>query len=164
MTNDYCRLVTFLQGERDWIYRPAGAGTHHPTNTMWTHVTKGDRWWGRDRLGGWDYAHSGIWSDWPVGTCWVAQGTLPIFCDDLCGKRTCQRMDVCICVTESLCCTSETINYTSHQWNFKKWKQELWLSRLRTQLVSMRIQVRSLASPNGLRIQRCPELRWRSKT
>ena len=33
--------------------------------------------------GGWTggleltYAHSGIWSVWPTGTCYVAQGTLP---------------------------------------------------------------------------------------
>ena len=26
----------------------------------------------------------------------------PIFCDHLCGKRICKRMDVCICITESL--------------------------------------------------------------
>ena len=40
----------------------------------------------------------------------------------------------------------------------------LWLSRLRTQLVSMRMQVRSLASLSGLRIQHCHELLYSSKT
>ena len=39
----------------------------------------------------------------------------------------------------------------------------LWLSRLRTQLVFMRIQIRSLVSLNGLRIQCCRELWHRSK-
>ena len=39
------------------------------------------------------------------------------------------------------------------------WRESpLWLSRLRTQLVSMRTQVRSLASLRGLRIRRCYEL------
>ena len=40
----------------------------------------------------------------------------------------------------------------------------LWLHRLRTQLVSMRMQVRSLASCNGLRIQQCHESWCRSQT
>lgn len=32
-----------------------------------------------------------------------------IFCDNLYGKRIWKRMDVCICVTESLCRTAEMI-------------------------------------------------------
>ena len=40
----------------------------------------------------------------------------------------------------------------------------LWLSRLRTRLVSMRVQVQSLALPSGLRIQHCHELWCRSQT
>ena len=39
----------------------------------------------------------------------------------------------------------------------------LWLSGLRTWLVSMRMQVPSLASLNGLRIQRCRKLRHGSQ-
>ena len=39
----------------------------------------------------------------------------------------------------------------------------LWLSGLRTRLVSMRIQAQSLALLSGLRIWYCPELRCRSK-
>ena len=39
----------------------------------------------------------------------------------------------------------------------------LWLRGLRTQPVSMRIQVRSLASLSGLGIQRCHELQCRSQ-
>ena len=38
----------------------------------------------------------------------------------------------------------------------------LWLSGLRTRLVSMKMQDRSLASLSGLRIQRCRHLRQRS--
>ena len=34
------------------------------------------------------YAHRGLWNDWPTGTCCVAERTLPIFCDNLCGERT----------------------------------------------------------------------------
>ena len=37
----------------------------------------------------------------------------------------------------------------------------MWLSRLRTQLVSMRMRVRALASLSGLRIQHCYELWYR---
>ena len=37
----------------------------------------------------------------------------------------------------------------------------LWLSRLRTQLVSMRIRIPSLASLRGLRIQCCHKLQHR---
>ena len=35
-----------------------------------------------------------------------------VFCNNLYGKRICKRMNICICITESLCCTSET-NTTS---------------------------------------------------
>ena len=40
----------------------------------------------------------------------------------------------------------------------------VWLSRLRTQLVSMRMQIQSLASFSGLRIRHCHELQCRSQT
>ena len=40
---------------------------------------------------------------------------------------------------------------------------QLWLSGLRTRLVSMRMQVGSPASLSGLRIQHCHELRHRSQ-
>ena len=43
------------------------------------------------------------------------------------------------------------------------WEFLLWLSGLRTQLVSMRMQVSSLASLSGLRIQRCCKLWFRSQ-
>ena len=39
----------------------------------------------------------------------------------------------------------------------------LWLSKLRTQLVSMRMQVQFLTSLSGLRIQHCHELQCRSQ-
>ena len=39
----------------------------------------------------------------------------------------------------------------------------LWLIRLRTQLVSVRVQVQSLASLNGLRIWHCHKLQRRSQ-
>ena len=41
------------------------------------------------------------------------------------------------------------------------WEFSLWLSRLQTQLVSMRLWVQSLALLSGLRIPCCPELRFR---
>ena len=42
-------------------------------------------------------------------------------------------------------------------------KFALWLSRLRTPLVSLRMWVQSLASVIGLRIQHCCELQYRSQ-
>ena len=33
----------------------------------------------------------------------------PVFCDNLYGKRTWKRMVMCMCLTESLCCTAEII-------------------------------------------------------
>ena len=39
----------------------------------------------------------------------------------------------------------------------------LWLNRLRTQLVSMGMQIRSLTSLSGLRIRRCHKLQCRSQ-
>ena len=44
------------------------------------------------------------------------------------------------------------------------WEFPLWLSKLRTQLVSMRMQVRSPALLSGLKIWRCHELWCRSQT
>ena len=44
------------------------------------------------------------------------------------------------------------------------WEFPLWLKRSQTQLVSMRMQVQSLDSLGGLRIQRCRELWFRSQT
>ena len=55
------------------------------------------------------YAHWGLWNDWPTATCCRAQGTLPIFYDHLHGKRIWKPMDMCACITESLCCTAEVI-------------------------------------------------------
>ena len=46
------------------------------------------------------YAHQGTWNDWPKGTCYIAQRTLPSILCNLYGKRIWQRM--CICITESL--------------------------------------------------------------
>ena len=37
----------------------------------------------------------------------------------------------------------------------------MWLSRLRTLLVSMRMRIQSLASLSGLRIRRCSKLQYR---
>ena len=37
-------------------------------------VTVGEGWIGGLGLA---YAHSGIWNDWPAGTCYIAHGTLP---------------------------------------------------------------------------------------
>ena len=47
----------------------------------------------------------------------VAEGTLLIHCGDLNGKEIQKRVDICIYITDSLCCTVETnttlsINYT----------------------------------------------------
>ena len=52
--------------------------------------------------------------------------------------------------------------WTNHMsWNLREFL--LWLSRLRTQLVSMRMWVRFLALLSGLRVWCCHDLRCRSK-
>ena len=43
----------------------------------------------------------------PTRTYCIAQGTLPNIRNDLNGKRIWKRIDTCICITESLCCTPE---------------------------------------------------------
>ena len=51
-------------------------------------------------------------------------------------------------------------------WPKQKWQTQeflMWLSRLRTWLVAMRMQVPSLASLSGLRIWHCHELWCRSQ-
>ena len=67
-------------------------------------VTKGDRW-GRDRLGVQDWhMHTEVYGMTGQEAPAIQHRELYlIFCDNFCGKRT----DVCICKTESLCCTAE---------------------------------------------------------
>ena len=43
-----------------------------------------------------------------------------IFWDNLCGKRICKRMDVCTCITESLCCTERSYYNLVNQLCFNK--------------------------------------------
>ena len=37
-----------------------------------------------------------------------SRGNSTVFCSNLCGKGVLKRMDICICIDESLCCTPET--------------------------------------------------------
>ena len=55
------------------------------------------------------YADGGIWNDWLMGTWCIAQELYPIFCDSPYGKIIWKGVDVCICITESLCCIAEVI-------------------------------------------------------
>lgn len=75
------------------------------------------------------YAHWGLWNDWPMRTCCRAQGPLPIFCDHLCGKRNWKRVEVCLCITESLGRTAEII--TTLQMNYM-WSSHCGSQWLRT--------------------------------
>ena len=59
---------------------------------------------------------------------------------------------------------SRTGLYANNHSNVIDKESLLWFSRLRTQLVAMRMQDRSLASLCGLRIRRCHELWCRSQT
>ena len=43
-----------------------------------------------------------------IRTYCTAQGTLFILCNGLYGKRVLKRVDICICIADSLCCTPET--------------------------------------------------------
>ena len=66
--------------------------------------------WERDELGFCDLAHSvmyGMTGHW--GPAVQHREPYPVFCGGLCGKIIGKRMDVYICVTESLCCTAEMI-------------------------------------------------------
>ena len=66
---------------------------------------------GRDKLGGRDWhIHTTIYTEngWVTRTCCRAQGTLySVLCSDLCRKRIWKGMDIGICITDSLCCTSK---------------------------------------------------------
>ena len=51
-----------------------------------------------------------------------------IFCDNLYEKRIWKRMNICICITESLCCTSETNNIVNQLYSnnfFLKFLKEI---------------------------------------
>ena len=83
----------------------------------------GGRWTGGLGLAD---AHCGIWNDWPMNFC-ITQGTLPIFCDNQCGKRIWKRMNVCTCVIESLLYSRNYHNIVNQLYfnkTWKKWKKE----------------------------------------
>ena len=80
-TNEFiCRTETVLQTLKTNLWLPEG--------------TDGREEW----TGGLGLAHA----DWPRGTCCIAQGTLPIFCDNVYGKRIWICVCVCLCVTKLL--------------------------------------------------------------
>ena len=56
----------------------------------------------------------------PPRTCCIAQVLYKIVFDGLYGKRIWKRMDVCTCITESLCCTTEIIGNIVNQLYVKK--------------------------------------------
>ena len=67
----------------------------------------------------------------PICLGCIAQTTLPVFCDNLYGKRFWVRMDMYVCVTGSLCCSAEMIttlqiNYTSIKLK-KKFTKTKWV-------------------------------------
>jgi len=66
--------------------------------------------WG-DGLGVWDqHIYTIIYGmDGKQGPAVRYRELYPIFCDNLYGKGICKRMDMCTCITKSLCCTEEII-------------------------------------------------------
>ena len=54
-------------------------------------------------------AHYSRWNGWPTNTCCIAQRTLPNILWWSEKKRIWKRIDVCTCIPESLCCTTEII-------------------------------------------------------
>ena len=82
-------------------------------------VTKGERWEGEGI--NWEFGidvHTTIFKiNNQQGPTVQHKERCSIFCNKLNGKRIGERIDTCICITESLCCTPETnttllINYT----------------------------------------------------
>ena len=72
-------------------------------------VAKG-RMRGRDSEGVWDgHGHTAMCKiDNQQGPT-IEQGTLLVFCGSLDGRGVWQRMDTCVTMAESLCCSPETI-------------------------------------------------------
>ena len=73
-------------------------------------LTKGESWWGRYKSGAWDeHTHTTICKIGNQQGPTVQDMELyPIFFNNLYEKRIWKRMNICICITESLCCTPET--------------------------------------------------------
>ena len=63
-----------------------------------------------DTVGDWDgRMHTSIFKiDNQHGPAIEHRELYLILCNDLYGKRTLKRVDICICITESLCCTPDT--------------------------------------------------------
>ena len=111
-TNVWCHLYVESKKGYRWTYLQNRDRHTEFENIM---VTKRDRW-----VGEWTgnlglaYTHCGIWNDWPMGICYISQRTLPSILwkdyeKDGHWKRIWKRMDMCTCVTESLCYTPEII-------------------------------------------------------
>ena len=66
---------------------------------------------GRDGFRIWiGYTHRGIWNNWPLETCCIAQGTLPsVLWQSMWEKNHREWIRVYICMTGSLHCTAEII-------------------------------------------------------
>ena len=111
-----------------------------------------------DSIGEWDKS---TFVSWP-GIAWSWKS----------GEKTWQRRvncthhnGTCVCVCLCVCVL---IPYMIRGLNLAvaiqmNWEFLIWISRLRTRLVSMRMWVWSQASLSGLRIQCCPELWCRSQ-
>ena len=68
-------------------------------------------WGGRNKLGVWDWhMYTEVYrTTGQQGPAVQHRELYPEFCDNLCGKRIQKGMDMCVYITDSLCCTAEII-------------------------------------------------------
>ena len=66
--------------------------------------------WGRDGLGVWDWhVYSIVWNGRSTGALLYSTGNSVQYSVVTSMEKGPEKMDVCICVTELLCCTAEII-------------------------------------------------------
>ena len=90
---------------------------------------------GREGLEVWDWQmHTEVYGmNGQQGPAVEHRELYPVFCDDLCGKRIWERMEVCTCITEKHCCRNHHnlvnqlyFNQTKRKRkkDFKKWHKQ----------------------------------------
>ena len=110
MKNKHYILLSVISKKRDKNELICRRETDSQTlKKLWLPKETDREWEGGTGGLGLAYAHWGIWNDWPMGTCTRALRTLASILWYSMGEKIWKRMDVCICMTGSLCCTAEVI-------------------------------------------------------
>ena len=102
-------LICRIQKEMIQMNLSAKEKQTHPLQEQ-VYGCQGRRMWRKDSQGVWDqHVHTAMFKKDNQRGCKVQYRNCSMLCGSPDGRRVQGRMDTCICMTESLCCQSETI-------------------------------------------------------